>query len=371
MVQKIFFLCLLTFLVACGGERETGVPEPTLFELNLPFYFGDNLELPAENPITNEGVELGRRLFYDTKLSLDNTISCASCHKQSLAFTDGLATSIGINGQRTELSSMSIANLLWSSHFFWNGRAETLEQQALEPIQNPVEMNQSLPETIAKLKSTTEYPELFLKAFGTSDISSDLLAKALAQFMRVLVSSNSRYDDFLLGDEDALTEQEKFGMELFFTHPEPSVGLRGGNCGDCHVNILTSGVFGSFDGFKNNGLDEDGDLDEGLAGFTGRDFDRGKFKVTSLRNIALTAPYMHDGRFKTLEEVLDHYNENIKRSTTIDPLILVGSNETIIPGEPIKLHLTQEEKQAILAFLQTLTDNNFINNEKFSNPFNN
>jgi len=156
---------------------------------------------------------------------------------------------------------------------------------------------------------------------------------------------------------------------LFFTHPEPSNSIRGGNCGDCHVNILTSGVNDNFEGFKNNGLDDDSGLEEGLASVTGIPSDKGKFKVPSLRNIALTAPYMHDGRFATLEEVLDHYNEGIKRSETLDPLILEASNESIDPNEDIKLHLTNEEKEAIIAFLHTLTDYSFITNEKFSDPF--
>lgn len=359
----------LALSTSCGGNDDPGVPDPTPYNLNAPFYFGDNMELPEDNPLTEEGVELGRRLFYDKRLSLDNTVSCGSCHQQSLAFTDGMAVSTGINGQKTRRSSMSLVNLLWSSHFFWDGRAETLEEQALQPIENPIEMNQSLAATIAKLQGASEYPDLFTRAFGSQDITTDRMGKALAQFMRALVSSGSRYDEFLLGNTDALTEQEKLGMELFFTHPEPSISLRGGNCGDCHVNILTSGVFGSFDGFKNNGLDNDVDLDEGLAAVTGRSFDKGKFKIPSLRNIALTAPYMHDGRFATLEEVLDHYNEHAKRSETVDPLILEASNEPVVPGGDIKLHLTEDEKQAILAFLHTLTDNNFINNEKFSDPF--
>ena len=366
-------LIVSTLLFASCGNSDNGseFPDATAYDLQLPFYFGDNIELSQDNLITNEGVDLGRRLFYDKRMSLDNTVSCGSCHQQSLGFTDGLAVSVGIDGQETSRSSMALANLLWSSHFFWDGRAGTLEEQALEPIENPIEMNQSLPATIAKLETIDEYPDLFARAFGTPEITEERIAKALAQFMRILISSESRYDQFLLGDETALSEQEKLGMELFFKHPEPSEGLRGGNCGDCHVNILTSGVFGSFDGFKNNGLDTDENLDDGLFAVTGRDFDRGKFKIPSLRNIALTAPYMHDGRFATLEAVIDHYNDNIVRSSTLDPLILAGSNEEIVPGEDIRLHLTQEEKDAILAFLHTLTDNVFITNEKFSNPFSN
>lgn len=356
------------WLVSCGGEKSNEIAAPTPYDLDVPYYFGENHELPKENPLTIEGVELGRMLFYEKKLSRDNTISCGSCHQQDKAFTDGLSVSVGIDGQHLTKSAMSLVNLPWSSHFFWDGRAESMEGQALEPIENTLEMDQTLDETITKLQNTTNYPDLFFRAFGKKIITAENIGKALAQFQRTLISANSKYDQFLTG-KASLTEQESLGMELFFTHPEPSSSIRGGNCGDCHVNILTSGVNDNFEGFKNNGLDNDSGLEEGLATVTGFPSDKGKFKVPSLRNIALTAPYMHDGRFATLEEVLDHYNEGIKRSETLDPLILEASNESIEPNQDIKLHLTNEEKEAIIAFLHTLTDYSFITNEKFSDPF--
>ncbi|MEQ6118879.1 cytochrome c peroxidase [Reichenbachiella sp. MALMAid0571] len=356
------------WLVSCGGDNSNQITAPTPYNLDVPFYFGENYELPKENPLTIEGVELGRMLFYEKKLSRDNTISCSSCHQQDKAFTDGLPVSIGIDGQHLTKSAMSLVNMPWSSHFFWNGRAESLEVQALEPIENPLEMDQSLDETVSKLQNTEIYPDRFFKAFGNKTITTENIGKALAQFQRTLISANSKYDKYIVGDAE-LTEQESLGMELFFTHPEPSSSIRGGNCGDCHVNFLTSGVNDNFDGFKNNGLDNDSGLEDGLAAVTGFPSDKGKFKVPSLRNIALTAPYMHDGRFSTLEEVLDHYNEGIIRSETLDPLILAASNENIVPNEDIKLHLTDEEKEAIIAFLKTLTDYNFITDEKFSDPF--
>ncbi len=361
-------LAIGLWLVSCGGDNSNQIAAPTPYDLDVPYYFGENHELPKENPLTIEGVELGRMLFYEKKLSRDNTISCGSCHQQDKAFTDGLSVSVGIDGQHLTKSAMSLVNLPWSSHFFWDGRAESLEGQALEPIENTLEMDQSLDETISKLSNTENYPDLFFRAFGKKIITAENIGKALAQFQRTLISANSKYDQFLTGNA-SLTEQENLGMELFFTHPEPSSSIRGGNCGDCHVNILTSGVNDNFEGFKNNGLDDDSGLEEGLATVTGFPSDKGKFKVPSLRNIALTAPYMHDGRFATLEEVLDHYNEGIKRSETIDPLILEASNESIESNGAIKLHLTNEEKEAIIAFLHTLTDYSFITNEKFSDPF--
>ncbi|MFT7163035.1 MAG: cytochrome c peroxidase [Bacteroidia bacterium] len=361
----VVILLFSILLINCGSDPES-ISEPTPFNLELPFYFNDDYEFPDDNPLTVEGVALGRMLFYEKKLSRDNSISCGSCHQQGKAFTDGMAFSTGIDGQQTTISAMSLVNMPWSSHFFWDGRSQSLEEQALEPIENPVEMDQSLEETVAKLQDTEPYPDSFFKAFGTTTITSKNIANALAQFQRTLISANSKYDQHLLGN-DVLTEKEKLGMELFFTHPEPS--LRGGNCGDCHVNILTSGVNDGFDGFKNNGLDDENGLQEGLAAVTGLPSDRGKFKIPSLRNIALSAPYMHDGRFPTLEEVLDHYNEHINRSETLDPLILEASNESIVPGQDIKLHLTEDEKEAIISFLHTLTDDEFINNEDFSDPF--
>ncbi len=355
-------------LTACSREQEPAKLGATPYDLDLPSYFGDNTHSYADNPLTEEGVELGRMLFYEKRLSGDNRISCSSCHQQDKAFTDGRAFSKGIRGQQTAKSAMSLVNMLWSGHFFWDGRSASLEEQALEPIVNPVEMDQSLQQTVAKLKETTIYPAAFDRAFGDEEITAARIGKALAQFQRTLVSSDSKYDKYLR-NEVTLSAEEELGMALFFTHPEPSIGLRGGNCGDCHVNILTSGVNDGLEGFKNNGLETDDALEEGLAAVTGKASDKGKFKVPSLRNIALTAPYMHDGRFQTLEQVLDHYNDHIRKSATLDPLILEASNEPIDPQGPVKLHLTTEEKAAIIAFLHTLTDQNFITNEKFSNPF--
>lgn len=366
MSRFIIILVFIATLISCGSEVPT-IDEPTLMEFTPPPIFGD-FDIPANNVLTEEGVSLGRMLFYEKKLSSDNTISCASCHHQDKAFTDGLALSRGINNQQTGFSSMSLNNLIWTSHFFWDGRAVSLEEQALEPIENPIEMNQSLAQTVTKLQETDIYPNAFLGAFGSKTITSENIGKALAQFMRTMISSNSRYDQFLLKTTE-FTPQEELGMTLFFTHPEPESNLRGGNCGDCHLNILTSGSRDGFQGFKNNGLDDEDGLQNGLFEVTGNDFDKGKFKVPTLRNIALTAPYMHDGRFATLEEVLDHYNDHIKRSSTLDPLILEGSNDEIVPGADIKLGLNQEEKEAIIAFLKTLTDEKFIAEENFSNPF--
>ena len=337
-------------------------------DFSAPFYFG-LFEVPRNNPLTDEGVELGRMLFYDPKLSRNHTVTCATCHVQALAFTDGKRVSEGIDGQKTDRNSMSLANMLWSTpHKFWDGRAKSLEAQALEPIQDPIEMDLDLAELLDRLNGDENYRAMFKAAFNVDEIGEEDVARALAQFQRTLISQDSKYDKFLRG-ELQLSEQEMRGSQLFFTHPDPSVSLRGSNCGDCHRNFLTDGFRDGFDGFANNGLNDEEDLEDGLYEVTGNPVDKGKFKIPTLRNIALTAPYMHDGRFDSLEQVLDHYNDHIKMSSTLDILILEASNEPRSPGDPVALKLTDQEKEDIIVFMHTLTDSSFIQNEKFSNPF--
>ncbi len=367
--RSILIGCLL-LIVGCkhsGDNIEVATP---LEDFSAPFYFG-LFELPPDNPLTQEGVELGRMLFYETKLSKDSTISCATCHQQSRAFTDGRKLGIGIRGQELDRNSMSLVNMLWStSHKFWDGRAADLEDQVWQPIENPREMDLKINEALNRLNGNPEYKAKFKSAFNTNKIQKEHVAKALAQFQRTLISQDSKYDKFLKG-ELQLSEQEQRGLQSFFTHPDPSVGLRGSNCGDCHRNFLTDGFNDGLDGFANNGLEDDEHLENGLFIVTNNPLDKGKFKTPSLRNIALTAPYMHDGRFNTLEEVLDHYNDHIRMSSTLDILIREASNEDREPGDSIALKLTKEDKNDIIVFLNTLTDSTFITNEKYANPHSN
>jgi cytochrome c peroxidase len=345
----------------------TVTPNPTpISNFSAPFVFG-RFNVPEDNPLTNEAVALGRRLFYDVRLSGNNQVSCSTCHLQQLAFTDGMKTAVGVSGKALDFNSMSLANLMWGpQHFFWDGRAGSLETQALLPIQDVNEMAQDLDELVAELSADEEYQKLFAVAYG--EITPSTIARALASFERTLVSSNSKYDQYLRG-ELKLNAQEEMGRKLFVAHPDVKVSLRGGNCIDCHSQFLTSGFSTLYDGFSNNGLDDDENLSPGLQAVTGDEFHRGFFKVPTLRNIAKTAPYMHDGRFATLEEVLDHYNEGIIKSETLSPLIMEADN--IVKGveQDISLHLTPDEKTAIIAFLHTLTDEEFITNKQFSNPF--
>lgn len=368
MKKSIYFLFIIVLIsFSCTEEPIEITPVEEEFELNPPMYFGEfKQRIPADNPITKKGFELGRQLFYEKKLSGDNTISCGTCHQQSKSFTDGLAVSKGIDGITGEVSSMSLVNMLWMEKFTWNGIMPSLEVQSIEPIVNPIEMHSSFEEAITKLENDG-YAPLFEEVFGSPDINEDRIAKALAQFQMNLISGNSKYDQYLRGEYQA-SSQEINGMQLFFTHPVPGQ-LRGANCGDCHLGPLTSGAIDGFSGFHNNGLDSNENLDAGLMEVTGKPEDKGRFKTPSLRNIALTAPYMHDGRFESLEEVLDHYNEDIRRSETLDILIKEGSNEPIDPNEPIKLFLTDQEKEDLIAFLHMLTDEEFVTNPRFSDPF--
>lgn len=345
------------------------VYDPQPYPLQPPWYFPDSLQLSADNPLTEEGVELGRMLFYEKQLSADNSVSCASCHQQERAFSDGQQFATGVGGAIFRRNSMSLHNLLWVSRLNWNGSASSLEEQAIMPLTNPLEMGlTSVDEAVVRLQSTDNYPEHFFRAFGSDSITDENLLKALAQFQRTLISDDSRLDRYWRGEYEP-TELEARGIDLFYTHPDPSQGIRGGNCGDCHLGPFTGGAIEAFNGFHNNGLDRDESLKEGLAESTANAFDRGKFRAPSLRNIALTAPYMHDGRFQSLEEVLAHYDEHIQMSQTLDPLIRQASNEPLVAGEPVKLHLREDEKEALLAFLHMLTDSTFIEDERFSNPF--
>jgi cytochrome c peroxidase len=372
MPHRLWFLAA-AFLILAGALiwhiylREAIRPSATpIAGFSAPFIFG-RFSIPKDNPLTEESFVLGRRLFYDPILSGNNQVACATCHQQHLAFTDGLAKRAGLSGKPLKFSSMSLANLLWGQRrFFWNGRAKSLEEQALMPIRNHEEMNQDLDELIRELKASGRYRRLFGRAYG--EISAQNVARALATFIRLLISSNSKYDRYLRG-EAKLSPLEEHGRKLFMAHPDVKVSLRGANCIDCHSQFLTSGFRDAFDGFSNNGLEKNADLPDGLKAVTKDPAHRGLFKVPTLRNIAVTAPYMHDGRFATLEEVMDHYNNGIKISETLSPLVYEADNASAGGGGAVGLSLSSDEVKAVIAFLHTLTDEKFLSNPKLSNPF--
>lgn len=364
----IWVLLLLSMGVAgcssSGGEETTGQnPHVTTpYPLVLPNGLPRNVTVPTDNALTVEGVALGRKLFYEVRLSGNGTQSCGSCHQQQRAFTDGQVRALGAEGQRHSRNTMSLVNLMWEPNLNWDGAATSLEQQARLPIENPVEMHQLLATGVRRLQQTDLYPPLFQQAFGSSTITETNVLKALAQFERTLISANSRYDKFVRR-EGSLTPTERAGAAVFNNHPGEVSGLfiRGGTCHHCHIS--ENGLFSSPE-FFNNGLDQTF-TDPGRAGITNANADRGKFRAPSLRNIAQTAPYMHDGRFQTLEQVLDHYNEHIQvTSPTVDPNVLLSNS----PGGT-RLDLTAQEKTQLLAFLKTLTDSTFLTDERFTDPF--
>lgn len=303
--------------------------------------------LPADNPLTVEGVELGRRLFHESKLSKNNVQSCATCHGQPFAFSDARRLSAGAGGQAGRRNSMPLQNLAWAQSLFWDGRAKTLREQVLVPIEDAHEMNEKLDRVVGKLTSEPGYPAQFDAAFGKGGITSDRIARALEQFLLTLVSQDSRFDRAARKLE-TLTEEEKRGLQLFVTEHDPARGLRGADCFHCHGgNLFTTGLF------TNNGLvPPNGKGDLGREEITGDTRDRMKFKVPSLRNVAVTAPYMHDGRFATLEEVIEHYDRGVHRSDTLDP--------NLAKHPAAGLGLSAADKRALIAFLKTLTDESFI-----------
>lgn len=335
--------------------REAGTTEP--FTLEYPAYFGSRFTIPADNPMTKEGVYLGRLLFYEPKLSAGNKISCATCHQQQRAFTDGKQFSTGADGTLTRRNSMSLTNLLWVRNLFWDGRVTDLEAQAVVPLTDPHEMGQPLEVSASKLQTVSMYPPLFKKAFGSVNITSDRILKALAQFERTLISADSRYDRYLRNEYQP-TVEELNGLTLFMTSPSPEKNIRGANCTHCHGMPKTFSEL-----FHNNGLDSI-PKDDGRKDLTRLDIDRGRFRVPTLRNIALTSPYMHDGRFNTLQQVVDHYSDHVRQSETLSPFIAEVSNEK----DGKQLSLTEKEKYDLISFLNMLTDPAFVQNPAFSDP---
>ncbi|MEM7334451.1 MAG: cytochrome c peroxidase [Chloroflexota bacterium] len=323
--------------------------------VDLPRYF-ENGDLedadntPNNNPVTDAGATLGRVLFYDVRLSANDTTSCASCHVQANGFSDPNPFSTGFEGGLTGRNSMGLANARFYERgaFFWDERAETLEDQVLMPIQDPVEMGMDLASLETKLATTDFYPDLFEDAFGTPEITSERISLALAQFVRSMISYESKFDEGVQSDFENFTGLEELGRTIF---------NGSGRCSQCHetrAQIL--------DEPRNIGLDLT-TIDAGVGGVTGNGQEDGAFKVGSLRNIALTAPYMHDGRFQTLEEVIEFYNDGVQDHDNLDS-IMQNNN-----GNVRRLNLSDQEITALVAYLNTFTDESFVTDEKFSNPF--
>ena len=392
----------MILIVACSDDKaENEVPANPFAELDLPedYFNYANISLPSyitssefppqfqfeaameydntpiDNPITDAGATLGRVLFYDKKLSANGTISCASCHQAEHGFSDPNVFSEGFEGGLTRRHSMGIVNARFyaDGRFFWDERAATLEDQVLMPFQDEVEMGLTLLELENIAAEQPYYPPLFEDAFGDNQINSDRISKALAQFIRSLVSTTSKYDqarsevESPISDFPDFTELENTGKRLFYIPRMLTNGVNG-NCVGCHQTEAFVGPLPSNPGLlttfaTSNGLDAMSSIDLGVNEATGNPNDIGKFKVPSLKNIAIRPPYMHDGRFATLEEVIDHYSSGIQNHPNlISPL--VNSN-----GEEGQFNFTDNEKEALIAFLHTLTDHQMLTDEKYSNPF--
>jgi len=383
---KMLFAALFSTLfifIACNKNSDNKVApsinDPVAAVLNLPSipfnyanitvpgYFIDpaiqaQINTPADNQISDNGATLGRVLFYDKNLSINNTISCASCHKQSSAFTDPVVKSSGFNGRLTGRNSMSLINAKYypNGRFFWDQRAATLENQTLIPIQDLVEMGMTLPELETKLKNLTYYPPLFTKAFGDNTITSNRISLALSQFVRSIVSFKSKYDAGRSALPTApppppnaiftnFSAEENRGKDIFLSAQ--------GGCAACHGTETFTAPSA-----RNNGLDLT-TTDRGFGAVSNDINDDSKFKSPSLRNIELTAPYMHDGRFTTLEQVVEHYSNGVKNHPNLAQQLKLPN------GQPRLINLSAQDKAALVAFLKTLTDINVTTDVKYSNPF--
>ena len=340
------------------ADAEIGLPRLFLgSELDpaLGLRFGDTV--PPDNVTTNAGASLGRVLFYDKRLSVTNTASCGSCHFQANSFAAPEKFSAGFQGELTKRNAMALANvrLSWHDQFFFDMRVSTLESLARMPIEDPTELGQPFALLIGELKATPFYPSLFDAAFGTPEITEDRVSKALAQFMRSLVSFHSRYDEAFHLDEsnparrfEVLTEEELWGEQVF----------KSNKCVSCHGSDMHEQ---KASGPHNTGLD----LSPADPGVVLNGLQPGAFRVPSLRNIAVTAPYMHDGRFTTLREVIDHYDSGVQPTPGLSQALQVSGTT----GTPLRLNLTEFDKQALEAYLRTLTDEQFLTDPRFADPF--
>ncbi|UKN00588.1 cytochrome-c peroxidase [Paracrocinitomix mangrovi] len=361
--KYLFILFTVVFFISCRKDIKPIPKGTTPYTFEYPDMIGKYLppiDEPNDNVTTEEGVELGRLLFFDKRLSADNTQSCASCHMPEHSFSDTGAVSYGIDGIAGTRNAMPIINVGWMEDgLFWDGRSASVEGQALEPVPNPIEMHQSWPNTLSKLQADPLYPSKFEQIFGSSEIDSIMVVKAIAQFERTLISGNSPFDKFVYsnfatGSSGWALDKEQLAYQGFAIFMDETKG----DCFHCHGDqfnpLWTDNIY------HNNGLDAN-PLDPGLAAVTGNSTDHGKFKTPTLRNLLFTGPYMHDGRFTTLSQVVQHYSFGLQNSATIDPLM-----KSVNDGG---VQLDPQEQTALLWFLYSLTDSSFVTNPNFQDPW--
>ncbi len=342
-IQKVGALTLLLgtlmlVLVIWGCDEENVDPLEEEYSINVPDHFPDpDLYIPENNPLTEGKVKLGKMLFFDSMLSRDSSISCASCHLPEHGFSDPRRFSLGVEGTIGRRQSPALINVVYGQNFFWHGSVSSLERQILSPLESELEMDNTMAEVIRRLEANPEYLQQFEEVFGEGPTPNHV-TDAIASFERTLISANAPYDQYLAGDSTALSPSQVRGMNLFFGEKA--------ECFHCH-----GGFNFTFEEFLNNGLYESYQ-DQGRYEITGRESDIGKFKVPTLRNIAFTFPYMHDGSISTLEQVIDHYASG-------------GANHPNKSGLVRRFILSDEEKQDLVNFLRALSDEAFISNPAF------
>ena len=359
-MKKQYYMVFVLGLALTGCRKDPQIPAATVtpYTIEYPERFSQYLPpiyIPEDNQLTEEGIELGRMLFFDERLSGDNSISCASCHQPEHAFSDTVAFSIGIDGNPGSRNAMPVFNLGWMKDgLFWDGRAPQVEDQAYQPVINPVEMHTTWPEVTSKLQADPQYPFYFERAFGTKEIDSTLVVKAIAQFERTIISGNAPYDKYLTNGKSGWNPTDEYAAYLGFA---VFMDSDKGDCFHCHGDITQPLYTDNL--FHNNALDPSF-ADNGRGEITGDAFDNGKFKTPSLRNLLFTAPYMHDGRFATLVEVIDHYSSGLVNSSTVDPMM----QHIATAGS----QMTPEEKSYLLMFLKALSDSSFVTNPDYQDP---
>jgi cytochrome c peroxidase len=342
MMKKIFLGIIVGSIIIAQACKPDPSFEPAVeapFEFTVPQGWPTPFYNYSNNPLSKQGFELGRKLFYDTRLSKDNTVSCGSCHQQFSAFAQiDHPVSHGVNDLVGNRNSPALFNLNWHTSFFWDGGVNHIENQPIAPIQNPVEMDETMANVVTKLQADATYRSMFKAAFGDESVTSQRIAKAFAQFMGMMVSSNAKYDKYKRGESGgAFTQQELDGYDVYKQ-----------NCAACHTEPL----FTDFS-YRNNGLPQASVNDSGRAHITLSIADLYKFKVPSLRNLKYTWPYMHDGRFNNIDQVLSHYASGILQSPTLDARLATG------------IQLTDKQKEDLKAFLNTLNDEVFVANTMF------
>lgn len=341
-MKKIFLGIIVGSIIIAQACKPDPSFEPAVeapFEFTVPQGWPTPFYNYSNNPLSKQGFELGRKLFYDTRLSKDNTVSCGSCHQQFSAFAQiDHPVSHGVNDLVGNRNSPALFNLNWHTSFFWDGGVNHIENQPIAPIQNPVEMDETMANVVTKLQADATYRSMFKAAFGDESVTSQRIAKAFAQFMGMMVSSNAKYDKYKRGESGgAFTQQELDGYDVYKQ-----------NCAACHTEPL----FTDFS-YRNNGLPQASVNDSGRAHITLSIADLYKFKVPSLRNLKYTWPYMHDGRFNNIDQVLSHYASGILQSPTLDARLATG------------IQLTDKQKEDLKAFLNTLNDEVFVANTMF------